>query len=225
MSDFYGEHLISSCKSMLWDYSRSWIHKYPRSILFRADGINAAYYAARYGGIDILRLMRNTIKSFKLPPEEHRQMLWEVFERGDSYCAAPIVGATALNQVQCMDFLVHTCPSGVEILERRDDGKNLLHIASNNDRGTNSLEYVLRNSISSFAMLQEKWHTSICSPLPLQLGGARKYFTPRKLEEIGFDRELALLEQCCIFEPDSLVQLMLGVVKQSIEVQRCQYPK
>ena len=57
------------------------------------------------------------------------------------------------------------------------------------------------------------------TPLHIARKEIKNYFTPKKLQEIGLKQELELIERYANMEENSLPNLMLGVIKQNVELQ------
>lgn len=212
----FDEELMNACRKGNWRKVRRLIADDP-SLLFTAEdeaGFTPAYWAARNGSIKTLKFMRTTI----LPLVGSRdQMFRNVFERRGATAWSPVCGAALGNELECLKFLVEHAPTGPAILEDVDyGGWSSAHYAASNDC-IDALEFIVENAPSGIGVLMTK---NDKGETPLNKGSkSQVHFTPRRIREIGFEKELSLVDQSDCAK-GSFVDLVLGIIKDTIAVQK-----
>ena len=208
---------MDNCRKGKWDTAKRMICQFPDLVWISRNNMDRspACLAAMEGNIAMLDFMLRIILTSSTSPEQKQQRLKEAFESKDKEDLTPITYAAHYNHMQCLVFLVENCPNGAIMLEKEGMFGNILAYWAVRNDNAEMLEFVARRASSGLRVLNLERYKL------LEVAGpkVKKYFTPQKIQELGLEHELCLVQQCCIFEPDSLVQLMLGVVVQNIEAQ------
>lgn len=221
-----GKELVSACWNQKWDQARKMIAKNSQ-LVWTARGLHGAtpaYPSAVYGNVEMLQHMLAVILQHPLfqedAEEKRRQMLQGAFERGADDGYTPAHTAAHYGHVNCLAFLVEHAPSGAAVLEAKSSaGRTPAHCAAVNGQ-VDALEFIVRNAPSGIGVLEVKSNGGLV-PLDLAQKSVKAYFTPQKIKEIGFERELGLFDKNVDSSP--LASLIFGLIRQNVEleIERC----
>ena len=218
--------LSRACREQRWEEVREMITENPQLVWTARGsyGCTPAYWAAHYGDVEMLQhmlavILRQSLQATSQGDEEEhqqrRQMLRDAFERGGDNGDTPTHEAAFYGHGQCLAFLVEHAPSGAAVLEvKNKEGWIPAHYAAFNGV-VDALDFIVRNAPSGVAVLDVKDNKGK-TPLDRASKNVKEYFTPQKIMEIGFERELELISN--EFEPDSLPSLMFMIIRQNIEI-------
>lgn len=135
----------------------------------------------------------------------------DILEKESNFGVTPIMVSTRHKDGKCFNFLVQNCPSGTTILDKANNyGFTVAHYAAVEDN------VIAMKLILKCYGLQALIRLSHGGVPPLRMVGSeiKKYFAEKKIPELVHEYELIPDYP----EPDSLVSLMLGVLKQNTEI-------
>lgn len=223
-----GVELSRACREQRWEEAREMITENPQSMWTARGsyGCTAAYYAAGHGNVEMLQhmlavILRQSLQATSQGDEEEeeeqrRQMLRGAFERGDNNGDTPAHEAAFYGHGKCLAFLVEHAPSGAAVLEAQDmHGWTPAHVAALNGK-VMTLDFIVRNAPSGMRGVLDVKDNKGKTPLDRASKNVKEYFTPQKIMEIGFERELELISN--EFESISLPSLMFMIIRQNIEI-------
>lgn len=199
----------SYCRRQQWVDAKALIIKKPRSLWssnWLNDDVSAAYWAVYHGNLEMLKFILEMINSLRSTPRERKLRLEQIFECMDDKGWAP-VHVAAKSGLGFLKFLVKHSPSGPSILEARTfEGVTPLRIslARGNMEMTDYIVLNIPNAKSFFDTSDSRI---------LRSWGWRGYFTRQKLQEIGYRRELNLLQ----VESRNFASLVVSIIRQDIE--------
>lgn len=204
---------LNCCYAEDWDEVKKRLFRLPVPLRKTDERlVIAAKWATIHGNVNMLKFLLSLIHHNSLFQVEKR-ILYEVFEKSRLACEAAHYG-----NLDCLEFLAKHCPSKEMILETGDsDHWTPAHYAAYNGR-VKILKYIIEHAPSGVGVMVMK-NDNEKTPLHIAKKKIKNYFTPKKLQEIGMKQELKLIERYADMEENSLPNLMLGVIKQNIELQ------
>lgn len=206
------------CRRRKWEDAERMLHQDPSTMWTRdVHNIVGAYYVVLNDNIALLTKMYDTIISLDEPSERKEQLLRDTFERADHRRVTPIF---TISTPETLLWMIEHCPSKEAILEFGTyDDDTVAHDVAARDC-INVLELIARRSPSGIRSLMRRNEWGMTPISYIERGKYMGYFSPRKISSLGLENELDLLDRCNLFGSDtqSLVTLMLGIVKQNTEV-------
>lgn len=206
-------YFLFSCYFRGWDRAKKMIAENPTLIWTSTSrhGHCAAYLVSVNGNVEMLKYMYETVVSFG-SREEMQQLLKDTFEKESNEGYTPAHGAALLDNISCLEFLVAHCPSGSAILEKKNIfGYTPAHEAAQREL-IEPLDFLVKQCPSGIGVLKVK-NEAGKTPLEVASREVRNYFTPRKIREIGLERELELTRKRD--NSGSLISLVFHIIEEN----------
>lgn len=144
-----------------------------------------------------------------------------VLEEPDGYGFTAIHTAALHGKIKCLAFLAKHCYNWNIVVEKRSDGDTPLSLACRRGH-IECAEFIMTHApkgpkrLLEDESIHEIFH-GVNSPTAKRIV---EYFTERKIREIALIREMMILDNYQDFESNSLVSLMMGILKEETRLQQ-----
>ena len=208
--------VMNMCRLKRTDKLKDMLATDPELILTRdPEESTLAFYGICRKDVTFLQFLLDTIRRF--PEERQGQLMFDVFESANMTGIRPIHFA-AKKDLRCLKFLLEHCSGGVNLLDIQDNAmRTAAHYAGAADE-FETLEFIVyhcREGIKILSTPDVHGHTPLSCSKGFFVG---YYFTDKRIQQIGLNRELEVILGNCFFEANSLVSLMLGVISEDTRV-------
>lgn len=209
------DELIRDCLDRKWDKAMKSIAEDPRRLCIggHENGHIPAYWAAFHGNLKMLEYMHKAVLSI---PGCDEQMLQDAFMRKNYDGWDPAYVAVFSGHTDCFIFLTKSCPGILANLDGYQNCLSFVHIAAITGR-IEILEHIVKNAPGGLRILTAKTR-ELSTPLEVGSKGVKNYFTDKKIAEIGYQKELEIMESLGFAEPGSFAELVFGIVRDTIKI-------